>query len=270
MSELLELIKSRKSVRSFDGRPLAAADRERLAEYMSAVTNPFGIPVRFVLLDAAENGLSSPVITGETLYVAGIVARVPGAETAFGYAFEKLVLYAWQLGIGTTWIAGTMKRETFERAAGLREGEIMPCVSPLGYPASRRSLRETLMRKGVGADARKPVSELFYDREWGTPLPEEKLRPIADAAEMVRWAPSAVNRQPWRIIVRDGCCHFYEARSKGFSGEKTGDLQKIDTGIALCHFVEGLRELGNSPAVLVKDPGLSVPENAEYVTSVQF
>lgn len=28
-----------------------------------------------------------------------------------GYSFEKLVLFAWSLGIGTVWIGGTMKRE---------------------------------------------------------------------------------------------------------------------------------------------------------------
>jgi nitroreductase len=75
------------------------------------------------------------VITGEKLYVAGKVEKGPYADVAFGYSFERLVLYAWSLGIGTTWIGGTMKRELFEKAAGLSDGEMMPCVSPLGYPA---------------------------------------------------------------------------------------------------------------------------------------
>ena len=110
MSELLKTIKGRKSVRTFDGRPVSAEDREKLEQYIRTIANPFGVPVRFVLLDAGEHGLSSPVLSGETLYVAGMVDRVPCADVAFGYAFEKLVLYAWSLGIGTTWIGGTMKR----------------------------------------------------------------------------------------------------------------------------------------------------------------
>ncbi|MBQ5316871.1 MAG: hypothetical protein J6I96_04885 [Oscillospiraceae bacterium] len=35
------------------------------------------------------------------------MGKVPKAEhcaEAFGYSFEKMVLYAWPLGIGTTWI----------------------------------------------------------------------------------------------------------------------------------------------------------------------
>ena len=269
MTELLKTIKGRKSVRTFDGRPVSAEDREKLEQYIATITNPFGIPVRFVLLDAKEHGLSSPVLSGETLYAAGIVPKIPNADTAFGYAFEKLVLYAWSLGIGTTWIGGTMKRDVFERAAGLGEGEMMPCVSPLGYPAKKRSIKETVMRKGVGADTRLPAEKIFFDGEWDKPLPAEKQAAIGDLAEMVRWAPSAVNKQPWRVIVTENGCHFYEKRDRGYSGEKTGDLQKIDVGIALCHFMTGMEEQGDNPCLAVENPGLEVPENVEYIATVK-
>ena len=145
MAALKEIVKGRRSVRTFDGNPVSQEDREKLCAYIDGITNPFGIPVEFVLLDAEEYGLSSPVISGEKLYIAGKVRKVPYADAAFGYSFEKLVLYAWSLGIGTTWIGGTMKREVFEQAAGLAETEMMPCVSPLGYPAGKMSLRETMM-----------------------------------------------------------------------------------------------------------------------------
>ena len=268
MTELLKTIEGRKGVRTFNGMPVSAEEREKLEQYIRIITNPFGIPVRFVLLDAGEHGLSSPVLSGETLYVAGIVSRVPHADTAFGFAFEKLVLYAWSLGIGTTWIGGTMKRELFERAAGLAAGEMMPCVSPLGYPAKKRSVRETMMRKGVGADSRMPANKLFFDGAWNADLPPAKQAAMADLIEMVRWAPSAVNRQPWRIIVSDHVFHFYEKRDRGYSGEKTGDLQKIDVGIALCHFIMGLEEQGEKPEVLIADPELAVPDNVEYIATV--
>ena len=269
MTELLKTIMGRKSVRSFDGKPISAEDRERLEQYMHTIRNPFDIPIRFVLLDAKAHGLSSPVLSGETLFVAGKVDKVPYADIAFGFSFEKLVLYAWSLGIGTTWIGGTMKRELFERAAGLSAGEMMPCVSPLGYPAKKRSIRETMMRKGVGADSRMPAEKLFFDDAWDVALPSEKQAAIADLIKMVRWAPSAVNKQPWRIIVSDSDYHFYEKRDKGYVGEKTGDLQKIDVGIALCHFVMGLEEKGEAPKVLIADPGIAVPDEVEYIATVK-
>jgi len=270
MTELLKTIMGRKSVRSFDGKPVSAEDRECLEQYIRSIGNPFDIPIRFVLLDAKEHGLSSPVLSGETLFVAGIVNKVPYADVAFGYSFEKLVLYAWTLGIGTTWIAGTMKRELFEQAAGLLEGEMMPCISPLGYPAKKRSIRETMMRKGVGADSRMPAEKLFFDGAWEVPLPSEKRADNADLIEMVRWAPSAVNKQPWRVIVSENSWHFYEKRDKGYDWEKAGDLQKIDVGIALCHFVMGLEEMGAKHEIWTADPGIAVPDGVEYIATVRI
>ncbi len=64
MSATSDIIRERKSVRSFDGTPIGASDLARLREYAENITDPFGIPVRFVFLDAEEKGLSSPVISG--------------------------------------------------------------------------------------------------------------------------------------------------------------------------------------------------------------
>lgn len=61
---------------------------------------------------------------------------------------------------------------------------------------------------------------------------------------MVRLAPSAVNKQPWRIVVTDHTVNFYLRRSKGFGKEGKLDMQMIDMGIALCHFALTAKECG--------------------------
>lgn len=63
--------------------------------------------------------------------------------------------------------------------------------------------------------------------------------------------------------------HFYEKRDKGYVGEKIGDLQKIDVGIALCHFMMGLDAQGRKAEVIVSDPGLAVPDGVEYIATVR-
>ncbi len=269
MSELFNIIKGRRSVRTFDEKPVSAEDRAKLEEYIGTISNPFGIPVSLVLLDAKEHGLSSPVLTGESLYVAGRVSDGPYACEAYGYSLEKLVLYAWSLGIGTTWIGGTMKREVFEKAVGLDEGELMPCVSPLGYPAKRMSVREVMMRKGVGADNRMSADRFFFDGAWERPFASGSDPRLYEVIEMLRWAPSAVNKQPWRIIAADGCYNFFLKHDKGYVSAKMGDLQKVDMGIALCHFVSGLEDQNRDPEVFVSDPGITVPENVEYIATVR-
>ena len=264
----MDIVKGRKSVRTFDGREIWKKDMDQLKAYAETISNPFGVPMRFVFLNAAEHGLSSPVLSGETMYVTALAEKKPYVDVAFGYAFEQLVLYAWSLRIGTVWIGGTMNREKFEKAAGLKEGEVMPCISPLGYPAKRKSLKETMMRKGTKADTRLPADKLFFQDAWDQPLaiPAD----MADVLEMVRWAPSAVNKQPWRIVRKDGVWHFYEKKNNGYVNEMFGDLQKIDVGIALSHFVMGLEEKGAKPAVSVNDPAIAIPENTEYIASVEL
>ena len=265
-----ETMLTRKSVRSYDGRAVAAETLKKVKEFAAGIENPFGIPVSFVFLDARERGLSSPVLTGETLFVAGKVGKVPYGDVAFGFAMEELLLFAWSLGLGSVWIGGTMKREAFEAAAGLEAGERMPCVSPLGYPAAKRSLRETVMRRGCGADGRLSGEKLFFDGGFDRPLVGKALEPYNDTLELVRWAPSAVNKQPWRIVLRDGLFHFYLRHDKGYIGEAVGDLQKIDMGIALSHFVLAARIKGLEPTVTIIDPAIPAPPGMEYIATVEL
>ena len=80
----------RKSVRTFDGKPLSQEDREKLQACIDGIGEPFGVPVDLKLLEAKDHGLSSPVIIGEHTYLAGKVKRQENCEIAFGYAFEKV------------------------------------------------------------------------------------------------------------------------------------------------------------------------------------
>ncbi len=297
MGMLTEAMKTRRSVRTFDGNQISAEDLTKLKEYAKTIENPYGIPVEFVWLDAKEHGLSSPVLAGEKYYLTFKSGKIPHAEEALGYSFEKLTLYAASMGIGTVCIAGTMKRDLFEKASNVQAGERMPVITPLGYPAQKMSLREGLMRK-TGADKRQDSAELFYDGVWGKSLEgtvnardkesgekaagtvagdaagsEESLRATQQASiqalENLRWAPSAVNKQPWRVVRVVITYHFYEVTDKFYVGESTGDLKKIDLGIGLAHFLITLDEAGVAYTFdAAADPGLDHPEGTVYIASV--
>lgn len=268
MSDLFKNIKERRSFRTFDGNPLSKEDEEKLMNFAAGAENPFGVKIEFKMLDADEYGLTSPVLAGATKYVGAKVVPGPDSDLAYGYAFESFVLYAQSLGIGTVWIAGTMNRDAFEKAMDLTGSEVMPCMTPVGYPAKRMAAREVLMRKGVKADSRKDASELFFDGDFGTPLKTED-KAVADALEMLRWAPSAVNRQPWRVVFKDGKYHFYEKQDKGYAHEFF-DLQMIDVGIGLSHFVLALKEAGLAPVIEKADPMIATAPNVRYAVTVSF
>lgn len=267
MKPVEKLIRERRSVRTYDERPLASEDLQKLREWIDRIDNPYDVPVTFTLLDAKEHGLSSPVLCGDTLYVGGKLKPADHWNEAFGYAFEKLVLAAQSLGLGTVWIGGTMNRAIFEKAMALEDGEVMPCVTPVGYTAAKMSIREGLMRKGVKADWRMPFEELFFDGAWDTPLTAQKAGALAYPLEMVRLAPSAVNKQPWRAVVMKDTVHFYLKRNRDFAIGKSGDMQKIDVGIALCHFDLAAQEADLKPQFLLADPGLPLESGMEYIAS---
>ena len=266
---LLDLVRSRRSVRTFDGKGLAEDEKKELLDFAASADNPYGLPLEWRLLETETTGLSSPVIVGEKAYLAAKIRRVPHAEEALGFSFERVVLHAAEKGIGTTWIAGTMDRAAFERAAGVAEGEVMPCVTPLGYPAKKMSFRETVMRKGVRADSRLLFETLFFEGSFDRPLLPDNAGKLYDALEAVRLAPSAVNKQPWRAVVCGDRVHFYEKCSKPLA-EGAWDIQKIDMGIALCHFALAAQESGIPVSFLREDPGLAHGTDTFYIASYQL
>lgn len=257
---MIDIIKTRKSIRTFDGRDISKEDREKISSYVASITNPYEIPVKFIILDAKEYGLSSPVIVGENLYIAGKVPNVEHSEEAFGYSFEKMVLYAWSLGIGTTWIGGTLNRELFEKAVKVDKNEIMMIVSPLGYPSNEKSSVDIKLRNIVHGDERLSASELFYDGNFSTPLKS----PDNDILEVIRWAPSAANMQPWRIVKQENNYHFYEKHTKKYRRTVGWDVQKIDIGIAICH----LMSIVDDCKFKIDDPKIDMIEDTEYIATV--
>lgn len=265
----MEMILRRRSVRTFSASP-RQEDVDRIMAFAATVENPYGLPIEWKALSAKENRLSSAVIVGTDTFIAGKIKKAPHAEEAFGYAFEKVLLCAEALGLGSTWIAGTMDRSAFERAMALDAGEVMPCVSPLGVPSEKMSLRETMMRKGIRADSRFDFDSLFFSGSFDAPLTPEAAGDLREVLELVRRAPSAVNKQPWRAVVADGVVHFYEKRSKGYVNETGWDLQKIDMGIALCHFAMGMEQQGRQAVLTVAAPGLSLPPETYYIASYRL
>ena len=152
----------------------------------------------------------------------------------------------------------------FEKIVRLGESEKIVIVSPLGYRKDRASMLEGVMRTMVKANNRKPWTELFFNQDKTHALDEDSARGYAIPLEMVRLAPSASNKQPWRVIFSDTGFHFYLSRTKGY-GLASYDVQMNDLGIAKYHFEKAADELGLSGKWDKIDH--PVVEEWEYVTS---
>ena len=88
MKNVIELIKQRRSVRTYNNQILDQDTKDKLMSYVSPINNPFNIPVEFKFLDAKENGLVCPVVNGADLYVGGKIKNIENASIAFGYSFD--------------------------------------------------------------------------------------------------------------------------------------------------------------------------------------
>jgi nitroreductase len=254
---ITDLIRQRYSCRTYDNRPIGLDRRRPLEEYMRLIGNgPLGSPLRFRLLAAGEEdrealrGLTTyGLIRGATGFVLGAVGAAERDMEDFGYAGEQIVLLATGLGLGTCWLGGTFGRSRFAERLGLRPEERMPCAVAVGIPAGRRGLIDRVTRLGAGSDRRLPWQRLFFEGDWDTPLDEEAAGAYRTPLEMVRLAPSASNRQPWRVLRQGQAWHFCLQRTPGYhrvSEPMSGgsDLQRVDIGIAMCHFELTARELG--------------------------
>ena len=76
-----------------------------------------------------------------------------------------------------------------------------------------------------------------------------------------------MNKQPWRVVLDGRGAHFYEQRSRGYVSDAGWDVQKIDLGIALCHFDLMQREKGLHAAFALRNPGLPLPPDTVYIAS---
>lgn len=275
-SAISDLIRERKSCRSYGSLGLEESQGSRLRRFLSSLEEPFwrNIP-RFDIVRVGPPGKGRMpgtygMIKGAGEFLVGAVARGHRELEDYGYLFEKIILFATDLGLANCWIGLTIAREPLAEKINLQPDESIPTVSPLGYPAKRRSLVDKLTRSSLGAARRKPWQALFFNESWDRPLEKAAVGDYGIPLEMVRLAPSSTNKQPWRIVRSRGAFHFFLQRSPGYAMlTSAADLQRIDMGIAMCHFEMAAKEmsLGGYWMEVDEVPIFPLPKQVEYVVS---
>lgn len=132
-----------------------------------------------------------------------------------GYLGEQLDLYLVSRNIGTLWFGiGRTEAEPDEDM----EFAIMIAIHKIED--------ETMFRKNMFKSKRKPESEI-WDGD-----------PVEGVTNIVRFAPSACNTQPWFVHNEDDVLSVYRYRKPGKRGIMPADrvvyYNQIDLGIFLC------------------------------------
>ena len=262
----------RKSIRTYNKEPLSQELKQKIIDYISFMEVPFNAQIRFKIIDL--NTLESNirlgtygVIQGATTFLCAAAKKEYRMEESLGYVFEKIILYITSLGLGTCWLGGSFNKADFRKAIILEEDEFIPVISPIGYAKEKRSILDKVMAAAAGSKNRKEWAELFFEKDFSRPLEKEKAGMFEKCLDMVRIAPSASNKQPWRIIKDGNNYHFFVCRSPGYGKIMSFDIQRLDVGIAICHFELVLHELGGSGNWSDMNPNVSCDKNIEYVIS---
>lgn len=279
---ITELIKKRFSCRTYTPHPIEETLQQKVREFLGTLRiGPLGTQARFELIAAsgedakALKGLGTyGFIKNPTGFLAGAVKEGEHDLEDYGYLLESAVLYTTDLGLGTCWLGGTFTKSRFARRIELRDDEVIPAVIATGNVGDARQ-RDIVMRRQIGADQRIAWEKLFFDGDFNTSLSHEAAGEYATVLEMVRLGPSASNKQPWRIVKGNGHWHLYVQRTPGYNKPLGGliqiaDMQRLDMGIAMCHFALTANELGLSGAWVSAPPDISLPdEHTEYIISWQ-
>ena len=269
-------IEKRKSVRTYQNKPLSMNDQLALKKALKTFekqSTPFKTTPRFFYQENKQQGSEEAKRIGTYGFVKNAPAFIGGISNNtlesmidFGYLFEKIILWITKHNMDSVWLGGTFRRQPFNDL--LKDAEVIPAIAAIGYGAETKTLREKLIRTQVKADERKPFSTLFFEDSLDNPITINKQNPhrYYIPLELVRLAPSASNKQPWRIIIQDNKAHFYLRRTPKYATALKVDIQAIDIGIALAHFEVGLMHL-NLKFTMEQCDNVPVNDALEYIIS---
>jgi len=279
-----QLITTRTSVRTYSKNPITPQTLESLNEFIAAhQAGLFQNHIRIRLIAAqpddadALKGLGTyGVIRHPAGFIVGALNNTGSMNLEdFGYVMEQIVLFATDLGLGTCWLGGSFRQSNFARVMDMQDDESVPAVVSIGNIAAKPSIRDSFVRFVAGAKKRKPWEDLFFQENFRTSLTQEMAGTYTTPLEMLRLGPSASNKQPWRIVkeLNKPVFHFYLERTPGYNRSekfflKVADLQRVDIGIAMCHFELTASEQELSGTWEVTDPEIApLSEHTEYRVS---
>ncbi len=169
-ASIIDLIRRRKSCRTFIKKGIEPGEVQKLEAFISDINAAINVKARFMLVkrNITENNKPEKLgtygfISGADSFIVSIINKEEKKVEILGYNFEKIVLFATDLGLGTCWLGGSFTRGTFSRAIEATARERVPAVVAVGRISNLSTARRGMIRRRVHADHRLPWERLFFD-----------------------------------------------------------------------------------------------------------
>jgi nitroreductase len=253
---MIKAINSRKSIRKYKDERVSTDHLQKIKTIINEA-NPLhsNIPMEAFLIeegtkvsDTFKGLISKYTKVTAPHYIAFTSETKEGHLENIGFIGEEIILKLTELGIGTCWVGAAIKEDQFKTIVKVQPNQSYIILVAFGYPASE--LKPVSNRKRL--DKSKVVSGTY----------ENQYEPIIQS---LIDAPSAVNSQPWKLLIDHNKFHLYLENRNLLTKKLLKDMNHIDMGIGLSHLYNSAIELGYK-VELTQVPHSEVP-GALYITS---
>lgn len=237
-------MRKRRSVRDFDGKGLSDRQNARLSRLLAVATYPFGGRVESRIAsrrsDISFKAPSYGMISGTQDYILVGCDGTFNSLVSAGYGIQRVLIDMLSGGVAACWVGGTFRKSAFSSVAKFSAGIGIVAVIPVGVPAERPGIVSRMTRLLGHSSSRKPFASLFEAADtsrFKIPL------------EMMRIAPSALNRQPWTSVATD--------TRVAFGCKDMSPTGLISFGVGLAQFSIACEELNISGRWAVSDRSIA-------------
>ena len=204
--DLFDLMRARRSCRSFQTRKLTPSDHKELMESVQRHSDARMIgksPVRFEYI-------SAPLTVWPTVNASEFLVAIAPKEydrlavVDVGRSLQKIVMDATRMGLGTCWIGPGADHASIMRHLGERfdpEKDHIICVCAVGYKSGYIPLFIRIFNAQF--HRRLPISSLFFSNShFEEPLDVDQppFERFGRNYEICQWAPSSYNGQTTRCV----------------------------------------------------------------------
>ena len=233
----LQLIGRRKSVRQYLPE-VDEATIARVRDICSQISAESDNPLELRLVPGLE---IQPKLRGfvggygrilSPWYIAVIANGDKESMLNVGYRAEKAILEMTNLNLGTCWIGGMYDKQSIGNSLNIQGAEEIRALIAWGKPG-KEGMNQTIKFFGGLGKRALPEKISVVDSK------SEHLKyPWRAVLEAIRWAPSAINRQPWRLWFSPRSIHLFS------DSRRSNRFTPTDIGIALCHLELACAQLG--------------------------
>lgn len=218
-SSIMEIIRARHSVRSYDGKPLSKQERDELERVIGTCRAKSGLDIQLVTGNPEVFNLAGGLgfVKGADAHIA-FVTEGRAQDEAVGFWGQRIVLEAQRMGLNTCWVAFIARKKS---RAVVPAGKTLRIGIAIGRGTTTGKPRKT-----------KPVSTLSRVESGEAPAW------FALGMEAAQLAPTAMNNQHFLItLLPDG-------RTVRAEATKNGSWDAIDLGIVKRNFEEAANSTG--------------------------